>query len=145
MGEKKKVTSKQPQKTGFDVLFPEIKVEGYDVKPWTFRQGKQLMPAVSRIIEKVGRYLEGIKGEGGNGGSLEDVIGRYPVHMIVGTILPEILDEAPEVVSVSLGITDDEVQEMPMAKVTALSILIENSEYLFGFFGKGGEGSPSIP
>jgi len=135
---------KEKEKTGFDILFPEIRVEGYDVKPWTYRQGKILMPTVSSLIRKIGKFYEDRKGEGGaDGGSIMD---RYSLAEIVGTILPEIMDEAPAVLSVSLGITEDGVQDMEMGKVAALylAILIENAEYLLGFFGKGGGGSQTI-
>ena len=134
---------KEKEKTGFDILFPEIRVEGYDVKPWTYRQGKTLMPTVSSLIKKIGKFYEDRKGEGGADVSILD---RYSLAEIVGTILPEIMDEAPVVLSVSLGITEDEVQEMEMGKVAALYLatLIENAEYLLGFFGKGGGGSQTI-
>lgn len=144
MAEKK---VQEEKKAGFDVLFPEIRVEGYDVKPWTLRQGRTLMPAVSKLVQKIGKFYEERKGEGGNGARIESVLTAYPLHVIVGTILPEILDEADEIISVTLGIKEEEVQEMPMAKATALylQILMQNQEYLLGFFGKGGGGNQSTP
>lgn len=140
MGEKKE--KQASKKSGFEVLFPEIRVEGFDVKPWSFKRAKTITPALAKIIKRVGRFYEQAKKELGAELGSRSILDVYPLWDTIAMLIPEFDDEAPEIVSKTFDIPVEEIEEMEWGKVDVLfvAILRENLEYIASFFvRRGGE------
>lgn len=104
-----------------DVLFPGKEIEGYIVKPWTLKQVRLLSPVfvdLFAIAKKEGATPENFM-------------------QIIEELLPALLPNAHKIISVSLGVSEDEADELSFGKASILtiSILAENVEYLKNFFG----------
>lgn len=129
------------------ILFPDVEVEGYTIRPWTLAQAVALAPTLGALVEiakesGVGEVLLGFMDllDPGQGGAKDafakaqkDVMGVLP------GLIPKFLPHAPKILSVSLGASEEEVSGMDLGKATVLllSVVSQNVDYLKNFFGPG--------
>jgi len=129
------------------ILFPDVEVEGYTIRPWTLAQAVALAPTLGALVEiakesGVGEVLLGFMDllDPGQGGAKDafakaqkEVIGVLP------ELIPKFLPHAPKILYVSLGASMEEVDKMDLGKATVLllSIVSQNVDYLKNFFGPG--------
>jgi len=107
--------------TSKNVLFPEMDVEGFKVKPWSLGTMEELTPCLERVtitfINK-GITLENIEKE---------------VPKVILSILPEV----STILSITLKEDIAKVKELPLNSVIALLLTIttQNVAYLKNSFG----------
>jgi len=116
-------------------LFPDIRVEGYDIRPWSLKQTRLVTPAVVRIVGKVMAWMQ--EKQGIDWSNVKDVPTK-DVLSALDELVPSLLEDAPEVLSVTLGMTPEEADEKDGAAMTALflSIMVTNVDYWKSFFAK---------
>lgn len=127
MIEKKKKVEKSEQ----EILYPDIEVAGFKVRPWSFDQFFDMLPI----------FLQGSDILKANGISLEDFEGlakerdTKKILSLLSVFRPII----PEVVSKTIGIEIETVKKMEFDRVIsiALVILIQNAERIKNFSGLG--------
>lgn len=124
------------KKDYLDVLFPEIKVEGYDVKPWTLKQTRLATPVAVKVVQKIMQWLEENRS---SQGFPEDTSKITPdqIVKILSELLPQTLEHAPEILSITYGWAPEEVDEKDGATMSALylAVLVKNVEWFHSFFG----------
>lgn len=110
------------EKLDTEILFPEIEVKGYKIKPWVFGELVDLSPILSKIVKAI--HAEGIK-------SLDCLVER----MI--ELIPLMLPFAPEIIAKTLHIEEQEIRTWPIDKATVilLTIINQNLGYLKNCFG----------
>lgn len=129
------------------ILFPDVEVEGYTIRPWTLAQAVALAPTLGSLVDiakaaGVGEVLLEFMdlldpAQGGTKDAFakaqKEVIGVLP------GLIPKILPHAPKILSVSLGVPAEEVDRMDLGKATTLllSVVSQNVDYLKNFFGPG--------
>jgi len=127
------------------ILFPGVEIEGYTVRPWALAQAVALAPTLGALVDiakasGVGEILLGFMDliDPGQGGAKDafakaqkEVIGVLP------GLIPKFLPHAPKILSVSLGVSEEEVGKMDLGKATVLllSVVSQNVDYLKNFFG----------
>jgi hypothetical protein len=128
------------------VLFPEVTMDGFTVRPWTLQQAVELAPTLgslvdiakeSGVVEFLQKLLEDVGGKKGKAGPVETIAGD--VMAALPGIIVRVLPYSPKVLAVSLGITEEEVGKFDLAKTTRLLLLIVtfNVDYLKNSFGPG--------
>jgi len=98
------------------VLFPEKKVYGYTIKPWTLGMIEELVPSLERIaIELIKRRI---------------TTKNYKEQGL--QIIPAVIPELSEIISKTLGIPIKEVKEFQLDEVTVIVLTIaeQNMKYL---------------
>jgi len=125
----------EKEKTETEVLFPEVDVEGYRIRPWSFGQFAKLMPVFRSImidVKKAGLILGDIEGK------TEQDVEKDAVEMV-----PEIMElaapYAPVIIAITLGVSENEVESWDMVKGTTilLTIITQNVDYLKNSSGLG--------
>ena len=105
------------KKSEIDILFPEIEVEGYKIRPWTFGQLVDMSPIFRAIM------AEAIK----DGITFENIDKSVPSLVMIA------LPYAPDVISKTLEIDREEVRgwrELNKATVVLLTIITQNLEHI---------------
>ncbi len=131
-------------------LFPDSEVEGYTVRPWTLAQAVALAPtfgALIDVVEKSGvkaalvKVLDAVDIEKPATEAVAQALtGSWKdIAQALVKLVPQFLPHAPEILSVSLGVSKDAVGEFDLGKTTRLlkAIAVHNFEYLKNFFGPG--------
>jgi hypothetical protein len=129
------------------ILFPDVEVEGYTIRPWTLAQAVALAPTLGALVDiakasGVGEALLGFMDllDPAQGGAKDafakaqkEVIGVLP------GLIPKLLPHAPKILSVSLGTSAEETGKMDLGKATVLllSIVSQNVDYLKNYYGPG--------
>jgi hypothetical protein len=113
--------TKEEEKTNLEVLLPEVEIEGYVIKPWSFGKLMQMGPIIASIIPSM-------KDAGINEENIESRIEE--VLLLFSPI-------APIITSKTLGVKIDEVQAWDPGKGTLifLTILSQNLERIKNSFG----------
>ena len=129
------------------ILFPDVEVEGYMIRPWTMAQAVALAPTLGALVEiskesGVGEVLLGFMDllDPAQGGSKESFgKAEKEVLSVLPGLIPKFLPHAPKILSVSLAVSEEEVGKMDLGKATVLllSIVSQNIDYLKNFFGPG--------
>lgn len=106
-----------------DVLFPEVQVAGYTVRPWTFGDTVALAPEFRGMIKVIREEKIGF----------EDLEERFPE--VVTLLLPF----GSEIVRKTLKISNEEVGKLgpDKALLVLLTIINQNLDYLKNSFGLG--------
>jgi hypothetical protein len=134
-----------PGKADDQILFPEVEVEGYKVRPWTLAQSVALAPTLGALVEiartaGLGEILlkfMDLLGPGkGDTGEAFAKAEQEIVKALPG-LLPKLLPHAPKILSVSLAITEEEAGAFDLKKATTLllAIVVGNIDYLKNSFG----------
>jgi len=112
---KKSAKKKTQQEPDSSALFP-VKVEGYEIKPWSFGQTIDLMP----VWESVATRLQD------KGIALKSITKNIPA--LIAAILPD----TPHVLSITLGVPEDEIRawDLKKASVVLLNVINLNLEHL---------------
>jgi hypothetical protein len=129
------------------ILFPDVEVEGYTIRPWTLAQAVALAPTLGALVEiakasGVGEVLLGFMDllDPGQGGAKDDFAkAQKEVLSVLPGLIPKFLPHAPKILSVSLTVSEEEVGKMGLGKATVLllSVVSQNVDYLKNFFGPG--------
>ena len=129
------------------ILFPDVEVEGYTIRPWTLAQAVALAPTLGALVEiakesGVGEVLLGSMDllDPAQGGAKEAFAkAQKEVMGVLPGLIPKFLPHAPKILSVSLGTSAEEVGKMGLGKATVLllSVVSQNVDYLKNFFGPG--------
>jgi hypothetical protein len=109
------------EKTDAEVLFPEVEAGGFKVGPWTLGNVIDLAPifrAMAVVVKE-----RGIK--------------PAEAEKRIPELLELALPFAPQIISVTVGITPAEARNLsvPRASVILLTIVSQNLEHLKNFFG----------
>jgi len=120
------IVKKKPE---MEVLFPGIEAGGFKIKPWTFEQFLNLLPAfidVSATLKESGIKFENI-----------EKLAQDPKKIIL--FLSAIKPAIPQIVAETIGMDVSEVKAMDFDRAAsiALVILIMNAEKIKNFSGLG--------
>lgn len=109
--------------TDGEILFPEVKVCGYTVRPWTFGDTAALGPEFRGMIRAIREEKVGF----------DDIEERFPE--IVTLLLPF----GPQVVAKTLHVPVAEVEKLSIGDATVLflTIINQNMDYIKNSFGLG--------
>jgi hypothetical protein len=129
------------------ILFPDVEVEGYTIRPWTLAQAVALAPTLGALVEiskesGVGEVLLGFMDllDPGQGGAKDAFAkAQKEVISVLPRLIPKFLPHAPKILSVSLEVSAEEIGKMDLGKATVLllSVVSQNVDYLKNFFGPG--------
>lgn len=135
-------------KDGNRILFPDVEVEGYTIRPWTLGQAVDLAAALGTAVDIIGAsgagkalsgILESIEPENTTIDNLGKALlgGWKDVVRALPSIVPKFLPLAPKVLSVSLGVSVEEVAMFDLGKTARLlqAVGVQNYAYLKNFFG----------
>jgi hypothetical protein len=120
------------------ILFPEVEVEGYTIRPWTLAQAVALAPTLGDLV--------GIAKESGVGEVLSKFMdlldsGQMNAKDVFAKAQKEVAAVLPGLIPkfVSAGISEEEAGTLDLGKATVLllSIVSQNVDYLKNFFGPG--------
>ena len=100
---------KQQDGPATSVLFP-VKIEGYEIKPWSFGQTVDLMPVWDNVAER----LRGSKI------TMKNAMKQVPV--LVKALMPD----APQVCAITLGVDIAEVRDWDISKASIIVLTIVN-------------------
>ena len=124
MSTDKKTKPALPEKTETEILFPEKKVNNYELEPWGLKEISLVAPIINKAIGKCKDKGINLKTEHLSTAFLD--------------ILPLIYDEVLEIIAITTG---DSIENIISIKprsdgaVIAMTILYQNMEYIKGFFG----------
>ena len=129
------------------ILFPEVEVEGYTIRPWTLAQAVALAPTLGDLLgiakasgvgEVLSHFMDLIEPEQGE---TKDAFAKAQKEVIavLPGLIPKFLPHAPKIIAVSAGISEKAAGELNLGKATVLllSIVSQNVDYLKNFFGPG--------
>jgi hypothetical protein len=129
------------------ILFPEVEVEGYTIRPWTLAQAVALAPTLGDLVgiakesgvgEVLSKFMDLLDSGQMNA---KDVFAKAQkeVAAVLPGLIPKFLPHAPKIISVSAGISEEEAGTLDLGKATVLllSIVSQNVDYLKNFFGPG--------
>lgn len=117
------------KKSETEILFPGVEIGGHKIKPWTFEQFLNLIPAF--IDVSVSLKDKGIKFE-----NIEK-LAEDPKNLIL--FISAIKPVVPQIVAETIGLDVSEVKAMDFDRAAsiALVILIMNAEKIKNFSGLG--------
>lgn len=107
----KKEDKRKKDEPDSSVLFP-VKVEGFEIKPWSFGQTIDLMPVWERVATRL--QESGLK------------LNKLRTSEGVAKLVKAILPEAPAVLSVTLGVTEEEVRGWDLQKASVIVLTVVN-------------------
>jgi len=129
------------------ILFPDVEVEGYTIRPWTLAQAVALASTLGALVEiakesGVGEVLWKFMDLLDTGqGDAKDAFAKAQKEVlgVLPGLVPKFLPHAPKILTVSLGASEEEVGKMNLGKTTVLllSVVSQNVDYLKNFFGPG--------
>ena len=130
-----------------NILFPDVEVEGYTIRPWTLAQAVALAPTLGDLLgiakesgvgEVLSHFMDLI--EPGQG-ETKDAFAKAQKEVIavLPGLIPKFLPHAPKIIAVSAGISEKAAGELNLGKATVLllSIVSQNVDHLKNFFGPG--------
>jgi hypothetical protein len=117
------------KKSETEVLFPGMEIGGFKIKPWTFEQFLNLIPAlidVSTNLKEAGIKFENI-----------EKLAEDPKKLI--SFFSAIKPAIPQIVAESIGLEVSEVKAMDFDDAASISlvVLIMNAEKIKNFSGLG--------
>ena len=109
-------------KSASEILFPEVRIGKYVVRPWSWGDIMDLTPVFQRVIKSFGEA----------GITYDNIETRIP------DMIPALMPFTPEILSVTLKITTEEVRAMDasVASIALLTVFNQNIEYLKNSFGQ---------
>lgn len=132
------------------ILFPDVVVAGYTVRPWTLGQAVDLADALGSIVDIIGKsgvggilskILESIDPEDTTLSGVAKTLmsGWKDIVRAIPATVPRILPYAPKILSVSLSLSVEEVSKFDLGKTTELLkvVAIQNWDYLKNYYGPG--------
>lgn len=135
------------------ILFPGVEVAGQNVRPWVLRQTVALAPTLETLVDIVAEsgvgdvlseILDSIDIDKTTISSIAEVMrGRWKdIVKASPRLLLKIVPLAPKILSVSLGLTEEEVGEYDNGKTVDLlkAVAVQNWDYLKNYFGPGAAG-----
>jgi hypothetical protein len=129
------------------ILFPNVEVEGYTIRPWTLAQAVALAPTLGALMgiakesgvgEVLWKFMDLLEPGQGDAKDAFDKAEKEVIGVLPG-LVPKFLPHAPKILSVSLGASAEEIGKMDLGKATVLllSVVTQNVDYLKNFFGPG--------
>jgi len=113
------------EKSELEILFPEIEVDGFTIRPWDFGKVASMGPILARIFAEVKKA----------GITLKDIDSRMEEAVMLA------LPWAPDIVAKTLNLDVEEVRqwkELNKAFKIMLVIFNQNLEHIKNSFGLGG-------
>jgi len=93
------------KKTDEEILFPELKVEGEVLKPWSFGKLFDLSPMLETVLDKM-------EAKGMDIDFTKDVIPYMAIAKLFTIATPEIL----KIMSITLDKSEEEIKDFDMSK-----------------------------
>jgi hypothetical protein len=109
----------ETKKIDEEILFPELKVEGEVLKPWSFGKLFDLSPMLETVLDKM-------EAKGMDIDFTKDVIPYMAIAKLFTIATPEIL----KIMSITLGKSEEEIKDFDMSKgvKVAAAIYEQNKE-----------------
>jgi len=106
MTENKKEEKKKEEKSEEEILFPEVKVGSFVVKPWAFGKLFELSPSLELVLDKMGE--KGISIDN----LFQSEIIKYSTLARLFTIASS---EVLKIIATTLDKTEEEIKDLDMA------------------------------
>lgn len=129
------------------VLFPEVRIEGYTVRPWTLAQFVEVSVPLEEVLdvlkkEGVSDLIFGLlrDSETTRKGKVSDNKPEVlPVDLLAlaPSLVLKCVRHVPRILSVTLGISEEEIGRFHLGVTTAILLAIgtQNYEFLKNYFG----------
>src|SRR3989304_6514278 len=123
---------KEEEKPEIQVLFPEIEVEGYKVRPWSLGQVVDLTPTFEMLAIEFKRRKISLE-------SLEKIEKSKSMEGMIGELVFAFLPQVVRLLSISLREEEKIVREFPINKSGSLIVAVvsQNLSNIKNSFGLG--------
>lgn len=103
-----------------EILFPEVNVGGFVVKPWSWQQFVQLAPLIAEAVEKLKQS--------------EFDFERFDPQQLA-RLLPDLGDIVPRIIGLTVGCDAEKIEALPFGVVgrLAFTIFSQNAEQIRNF------------
>ena len=123
MSRKPKVKAQPQEVSGIAALIDTPVIEGYEIKEWNIRNFSHLYPYLKVVVTECQKH-----------GATIDNMDEF-LDKDFGIIIDAIVPVLPEILALSLNLTQEQADEIPAAKagVLTMAILKRNTEHLTSF------------
>ena len=106
-------TKKKTNETDEEILFPEFKVAGITVKPWSFGMLFELSAMLDAVIQKVEQK-----------GMVDDLTSGFISYITMAKLFTIASDEVLKIISLTTGVSEDEIKALDISDGVKLSMAI---------------------